>query len=59
VLLVDDDEAEITEVGLILLKGVCANDELCLAAHDSSLRLSLGSGVERSSEQGDFVGLAG
>ena len=59
VLLVDDDEAEVVEVGLVLLQGVGADDELRLAAQDAALRLALGGGVERTGEQRDFVWLPG
>ncbi len=59
VLLVDDDEAEVAEVDLVLLQGVRPDDELRFAAHDSALRLAFGGGVERACEEGDFIGLAG
>ena len=54
-LLVDDDQAEIGEVGLILLQCVGADDELCIAAHDAALRLALGRGVERAGKKHDLV----
>ena len=59
VLLVDDDQAEVGEVGLVLLQGMGADDELGFAAHDAALGLALGGGIERAGEQGDLVGLAG
>jgi len=59
VLLVDDDEAEVGEVGFVFLQGVGADDELDFATHDATLRLALGCGIERAGEEGDFVGLAG
>ena len=42
VLLVDDDEAEVGEVGFVLLQGVGADDEVRFAAHDAALGLALG-----------------
>ena len=58
-LLVDDDEAEVGEVGLVLLKCVGADDELRVAAHDAALGLAFGGGIERAGEERDLVRLAG
>ena len=59
VLLVDDDEAEVLEVDLVLDEGVRADGQIRFAAIDSAPGLALGGFVERTGQQRYAIGLSG